>query len=94
MDVVNAEQARIAEEAGACAVMALERVPADIRKDGMTHTIASHSPELELTGLASFPVACHGGGVSPFFFLFSSWDAAIGVVEMSKVVSLACLTPS
>lgn len=34
MDVVNAEQARIAEEAGACAVMALERVPADIRKDG------------------------------------------------------------
>jgi pyridoxal 5'-phosphate synthase pdxS subunit len=35
MDVVNAEQARIAEEAGACAVMALERVPADIRKQGI-----------------------------------------------------------
>jgi len=34
MDVVNAAQARVAEEAGACAVMALERVPADIRKDG------------------------------------------------------------
>ena len=34
MDVVNAEQAKIAEEAGACAVMALERVPADIRVDG------------------------------------------------------------
>merc|ERR1711935_768861 len=34
MDVVNAEQAIIAENAGACAVMALERVPADIRKDG------------------------------------------------------------
>jgi len=34
MDVVTAEQARIAEAAGACAVMALERVPADIRKDG------------------------------------------------------------
>lgn len=34
MDVINAEQARIAEEAGACAVMALERVPADIRKNG------------------------------------------------------------
>ncbi len=34
MDVVNAEQAKIAEDAGACAVMALERVPADIRKDG------------------------------------------------------------
>jgi pyridoxal 5'-phosphate synthase pdxS subunit len=34
MDVTNPEQARIAEDAGACAVMALERVPADIRKDG------------------------------------------------------------
>src|ERR687883_725696 len=34
MDVVTPEQARIAEEAGACAVMALERVPADIRAHG------------------------------------------------------------
>ncbi|MFY9325140.1 MAG: pyridoxal 5'-phosphate synthase lyase subunit PdxS [Candidatus Nanopelagicales bacterium] len=34
MDVIDAEQARIAEDAGAVAVMALERVPADIRKDG------------------------------------------------------------
>ena len=34
MDVINAEQAKIAEEAGACSVMALERVPADIRAAG------------------------------------------------------------
>ena len=34
MDVTNAEQAKIAEDAGASAVMALERVPADIRKEG------------------------------------------------------------
>src|SRR2546423_8337452 len=34
MDVVNAEQAKIAEDSGAVAVMALERVPADIRRDG------------------------------------------------------------
>src|SRR3979409_1718108 len=34
MDVVTAEHAKVAEEAGACAVMALERVPADIRRDG------------------------------------------------------------
>jgi pyridoxal 5'-phosphate synthase pdxS subunit len=34
MDVTNAEQAKIAEDAGAVAVMALERVPSDIRKDG------------------------------------------------------------
>ena len=35
MDVVTPEQAKIAEEAGACAVMALERVPADIRAAGL-----------------------------------------------------------
>ena len=35
MDVVNVEQAIIAEKSGACAIMALERVPADIRRDGM-----------------------------------------------------------
>ena len=34
MDVTNSEQAKIAENAGAVAVMALERIPADIRKDG------------------------------------------------------------
>ena len=34
MDVTDADQAKIAEQAGACAVMALERVPADIRRDG------------------------------------------------------------
>ena len=34
MDVTNAEQAKIAEDAGAAAVMALERVPADIRREG------------------------------------------------------------
>src|SRR5664279_6482749 len=34
MDVVTPEQAKVAEQAGACAVMALERVPADIRRDG------------------------------------------------------------
>lgn len=34
MDVTNAEQARIAERSGACAVMALERIPADIIADG------------------------------------------------------------
>ena len=34
MDVTNADQAKIAEDAGACAVMALERVPSDIRAQG------------------------------------------------------------
>src|SRR5690349_19362034 len=43
MDVTNAEQARIAEDAGASAVMALERVPADIRKEGGVARMASIS---------------------------------------------------
>jgi pyridoxal 5'-phosphate synthase pdxS subunit len=41
MDVTNVEQAQIAEKAGACAVMALERVPADIRKEGGVARMAS-----------------------------------------------------
>ncbi len=48
MDVVTPEQARIAEEAGACAVMALERVPADIRRDGGVARMSD--PEL-ITGI-------------------------------------------
>jgi pyridoxal biosynthesis lyase PdxS len=46
MDVINAEQARIAEEAGACAVMALERVPADIRKNGKLFSLIALSHQL------------------------------------------------
>ena len=42
MDVVNVEQARIAEEVGASAVMALERVPAQIRKEGGVARASSH----------------------------------------------------
>ena len=42
MDVTNAEQAKIAEKAGACAVMALERVPSDIRKEGGVARMAPH----------------------------------------------------
>ncbi len=44
MDVVNVEQARIAEEAGAVAVMALERVPADIRAHGGVAPLAKGLP--------------------------------------------------
>ena len=41
MDVVTVEHARIAEDAGACAVMALERVPADIRAEGSQQSVRS-----------------------------------------------------
>ncbi len=56
MDVTNAEQARIAEEAGAAAVMALERVPSDIRKDGGIARMAPVSKIREIQQCVSIPV--------------------------------------
>ncbi len=56
MDVTNAEQARIAEEAGACAVMALERVPADIRRDGGVARMADPLKVKEIQATVTIPV--------------------------------------
>jgi pyridoxal 5'-phosphate synthase pdxS subunit len=56
MDVVNVEQAQIAEEAGACAVMALERVPADIRKDGGVARMSDPSMIKKIINAVSIPV--------------------------------------
>jgi pyridoxal 5'-phosphate synthase pdxS subunit len=56
MDVTSAEQARIAEEAGACAVMALERVPADIRAQGGVARMADPGVVLEIMGAVTLPV--------------------------------------
>merc|ERR1719266_802197 len=56
MDVVNVEQARIAEEAGACAVMALERVPADIRKDGGVARMSDPQMIKEIIKSVTIPV--------------------------------------
>jgi len=56
MDVTTAEQARIAEEAGACAVMALERVPADIRKEGGVARMASPKIIREIMNMVTIPV--------------------------------------
>jgi pyridoxal 5'-phosphate synthase pdxS subunit len=56
MDVVNAEQAKIAEEAGAVAVMALERVPADIRKDGGVARMSDPSMVESIQAAVSIPV--------------------------------------
>ena len=56
MDVVTPEQARIAEEAGACAVMALERVPADIRAAGGVARMADPSVILAIMETVSIPV--------------------------------------
>jgi len=56
MDVTNAEQARIAEEAGAVAVMALERVPADIRASGGVARMADPQKILEIMDAVTIPV--------------------------------------
>ena len=57
MDVTNAEQAKIAEDAGACAVMALERIPADIRKDGGISRMSD--PDM-IRGIQAQLYSCHG----------------------------------
>jgi pyridoxal 5'-phosphate synthase pdxS subunit len=56
MDVVNAEQAKIAEEAGAVAVMALERVPADIRVEGGVARMSDPGMIAEIQEVVSIPV--------------------------------------
>jgi pyridoxal 5'-phosphate synthase pdxS subunit len=56
MDVVSADQARIAEEAGACAVMALERVPADIRRDGGVARMADPEKVKGIKDAVTIPV--------------------------------------
>ena len=56
MDVVDAEQAKIAEAAGACSVMALERVPADIRRDGGVARMSDPDKIQEIQEAVTIPV--------------------------------------
>ena len=56
MDVVTPEHAKIAEEAGACAVMALERVPADIRRDGGVARMSDPELILRIMDAVTIPV--------------------------------------
>merc|ERR1711963_249173 len=56
MDVVNAEQAKVAENAGACAVMALERVPADIRAEGGVARMSDPKLIKEIMAAVTIPV--------------------------------------
>jgi pyridoxal 5'-phosphate synthase pdxS subunit len=56
MDVTNAEQAKIAQDAGAVAVMALERVPADIRREGGVARMADATKVQEIIDAVSIPV--------------------------------------
>ena len=56
MDVVNAEQAKLAEQAGACAVMALERIPADMRKSGQVCRMSDPNMIIDIMQSVTIPV--------------------------------------
>ena len=71
MDVVNAEQALVAEKAGACAVMALERVPSDIRKEGGVARMSPVAMIREIMQTVSIP----GDGESTHRALHGSADS-------------------
>ncbi|KAI8319423.1 pyridoxine biosynthesis protein pyroA [Martensiomyces pterosporus] len=88
MDVVNAEQARIAEEAGACAVMALERVPADIRKDGGVARMSDPQMIKEIIEAVTIPVMAK---VRIGHFVEAQIIEAIGVdyIDESEVLTPA-----
>ena len=102
MDVVNAEQADIAEKAGAVAVMALERVPSDIRADGGVARMSNPTMITEIVDHTSIPVMakCRIGhtaeakvlealGVDMVFRLWGSERRLIlGVETLVKVVDL------
>ena len=88
MDVVNAEQAQIAEESGAVAVMALERVPADIRADGGVARMSDPSMICQIIDSVSIPVMakCRIG-----HFVEAQVLESLGVdyVDESEVLTLA-----
>lgn len=88
MDVVNAEQARIAEEAGACAVMALERVPADIRAQGGVARMSDPQLIKEIKQAVTIPVMAKA---RIGHFVEAQILEAIGVdyIDESEVLTLA-----
>lgn len=66
MDVVNVEQARIAEAAGAVAVMALERIPADIRADGGVARMSDPDMITQIKAAVTIPVMAKVCSFPPF----------------------------
>ncbi|MCB9062075.1 MAG: pyridoxal 5'-phosphate synthase lyase subunit PdxS [Halobacteriovoraceae bacterium] len=88
MDVVNAEQAKVAEDAGAVAVMALERVPSDIRKEGGVARMSP--PELveEIKNTVNIPVMakCRIGHIAEAQLL---QELAVDYIDESEVLTPA-----
>ena len=83
MDVVNPQEAKIAEEAGAVAVMALERVPSDIRRDGGVARMSD--PEMDLAMIARGQGAEGLGPVTRREDLAPTIAKAISLVDAGKV---------
>lgn len=88
MDVTTPEQAKIAEEAGACAVMALERVPADIRAAGGVARMADPTVILRIMEAVTIPVMAK---VRIGHFVEAQILEALGVdyIDESEVLTLA-----
>ncbi len=88
MDVVNAEQAIIAEKAGACAVMALEKVPADIRKESGVARMSDPKMIKEIQAAVSIPVMAK---VRIGHFVEAEILEAIGIdfIDESEVLTYA-----
>ena len=90
MDVVNAAQAKIAQDAGAVAVMALERVPADIRRDGGVARMSDPKMILDIMSAVSIPVMAK---VRIGHFAEAQIIQSLGVdyIDESEVLSVADL---
>jgi pyridoxal 5'-phosphate synthase pdxS subunit len=94
----SAEQARIAEEAGACAVMALERVPADIRRDGGVARMSDPKMIKEIMDAVSIPVMAKvriGHFVEaqvPYTYLLGplTYDRFLRQLELTTLMRVKC----
>ena len=88
MDVVNADHAKIAEESGAVAVMALEKVPADIRRDGGVARMADPSKIKEIEAAVTIPVMakCRIGHIAEAQILES---LGVDFIDESEVLTPA-----
>merc|ERR1712153_10195 len=88
MDVMNVEQAKIAEEAGAVAVMALERIPADIRRDGGVARMSDPEMIAEIQKAVSIPVMAKAR-IGHFVEAQILEAMEIDYIDESEVLSLA-----
>lgn len=88
MDVVNRDQAVLAEKSGAVAVMALERVPADIRKDGGVARMADPEKVIEIMEAVSIPVMAKAR-IGHFVEAMVLQDLGVDYIDESEVLTPA-----